>query len=78
VCSSDLFEVDGQAYHNVYARYAFGDEDRYSVYGGINNIFDDFGPILPSGLDNGNTRNIVSSLSDVEGREFYVGLRARW
>jgi len=80
VASTDnaFFEIDGQAYHNIYVRYAFGEGERYSVYGGVNNIFDEFGPFLPTGLDNGGSRNIVSSLNDVEGREFYVGLRARW
>ena len=41
----------------------------------VNNLFDDLGPFLPSGLDGGNSRNIVSSLNDLDGREFYLGAR---
>lgn len=73
-----FFEVDGETYHNLYLRYQFREDPRVTLYGGVNNVFDEFGPLVPSGLDNGNTRNIVSSLNDVEGREFYAGLRLRW
>ncbi len=80
VASSDneFFSVGSQTYHNLYLRYEFRNEPNMRVYAGINNIFDDLGPMIPTGLDHGNTRNIVSRLNDVEGREFYAGLRLRW
>ena len=70
------FSVGDEYFHRVYASYTFGDDDQYRVYGGVNNIFDNLGPLLPSGLDNGSSLNIVESLNDPTGREFYVGLRA--
>ena len=48
------------------------------IYGGVNNLFNEFGPFMPDGLNNGDSRNIVSALNDPAGREFYMGLRARF
>ena len=73
-----FFEVDGETFHNLYVRYVFRDNPSVSIYGGVNNVFDEFGPLVPNRLSNGNSRNIVSSLNDVEGREFYAGVRLRW
>ncbi len=69
------FSVGGQSFHRLYLSYYFGDNPRFSVYGGVNNLFDDAGPLLPTGLDNGGSRNIDSNLNDVLGREWYAGLR---
>jgi len=73
-----FFEVGGETFHRVFLSYRFGEDDRYRVYGGVNNIGDNHGPFLPSGLDNGSTRNIVNSLNDVVGREFFAGIRVRF
>ncbi|MDZ3833294.1 MAG: TonB-dependent receptor [Sphingopyxis sp.] len=72
------YKVKGQDYHRIYASYDFGKDDQYRIYGGINNLFNDYGPFMPDGLNNGNFRNIVSPLNDPAGREFYVGVRARF
>ncbi|MEM8817486.1 MAG: TonB-dependent receptor [Pseudomonadota bacterium] len=72
------FEVGGETYHNVFLSYRFGDDNRYRVYGGVNNIYDNYGPFLPDGLDTGGTRNITNDLNDVVGREFFAGLRVRF
>lgn len=72
------FKTGDEFFHRIYARYDFGADDRYRIYGGVNNIFDNFGPILPSGLDNGSSYNIVSDLGDIVGREFYAGVRVRF
>ena len=72
------FEVGGETFHRVFLSYRFGEDNRYRVYGGVNNIGDNHGPFLPSGLDNGSTRNIVSSLNNVVGREFFAGVRVRF
>ncbi len=72
------FRVKGQDYHRIYARYDFGADDRFSIYGGINNLFNSLGPLVPSGTLAGSSRNIVTSLNDAVGREFYLGARARF
>lgn len=72
------FSVDGQDFHRIYMSYTWGDENQYRIYGGVNNIFDDLGPLIPTGLDNGSSLNLVSSLNDVVGREVYVGTRIRF
>ncbi len=69
------FHIGSQAYHNFYIGYTLRNRPTVRLYAGVNNVFDDLGPFLPSGLDNGNSRNIVSSLNDLDGREFYVGAR---
>ena len=73
-----FFEVGDEYFHRIYAGYDFGRDEQYRIYGGVNNIFDNLGPLLPSGLDNGDSRNIVETLNDPVGREFYIGFRARY
>lgn len=70
------FSVGDEYFHRIYASYTFGDDDQYRIYGGVNNIFDNLGPLVPTGTDNGSDLNIVESVNDPTGREFYVGLRA--
>lgn len=72
------YRVDGQDYHRIYLSYDFGKKDQFRIYGGVNNLFNEFGPFMPDGLNNGDSRNIVSALNDPAGREFYMGLRARF
>lgn len=72
------FQIDGQDYHRISARYSFGPDDNYRISAGVNNIFNHTGPLYPSGTDGGSSLNISSSLSDSIGREFWVGLRARF
>ena len=73
-----FFQTGGEAFHRIFLAYDFGDDTRFRIYGGVNNIFNNFGPLLPTGLDNGGTRNIEEELNDALGREFFVGLRARF
>ncbi len=73
-----FFRVGDQDYHNFFMNYSFGGDSRFSIYAGVNNVFNDLGPLLPTGLDNGNSRNIVNRLNDLEGREFYAGVRLRF
>lgn len=76
--ADNYFHVGGQDYHRIYASYDFGNDDQFRINVGVNNIFNDFGPFLPGGLDHGSSRTIASDLNDSTGREFYVGLRARF
>lgn len=73
-----FFKADGQAFHRIYAAYDFGADNQFRIYGGVNNIFNNFGPLLPTGLNNGSSSNIVSELNDALGREFYMGARVRF
>ncbi|WP_164116697.1 TonB-dependent receptor [Sphingorhabdus sp. Alg239-R122] len=72
------FRVGNETYHDIYARYRFGSDARFTITAGINNIFDNYGPIIPSGTDTGSSRNIVSDLNDAVGREFFVGASIRF
>lgn len=69
------FHVEGQTYHNFYVSYTLQQQPRIKFYGGVNNVLNDLGPLVPSGLDYGSSRNIVTSLNNVTGREFYAGVR---
>ncbi|QSB44295.1 TonB-dependent receptor [Tsuneonella flava] len=75
---SEYFKVGGQAYHNLYMSYTLRNRPHIKIYGGVNNVFNDLGPFIPSGLNYGSSRNIVSALNDLDGREFYVGARFRF
>ncbi|PHR92444.1 MAG: hypothetical protein COA69_08710 [Robiginitomaculum sp.] len=72
------FKASDETFHRVYGSYTFGDDDQYRIYGGVNNIFDNIGPLMPTGLDHGGSHNITTDLNDPVGREFYVGVRARF
>ena len=74
----DYFETGSQSYHDIYVSYRLDGPGSVQMYGGVRNMLDDLGPILPSGLNNGSSRNIVSSLNSTIGREFYLGLRTNW
>jgi len=71
----DYFKVDSQSYHDVYVRYKLDDAYGAEIYGGVRNLLNDFGPFLPTGLDNGSSRNITSIINSTAGREFYAGIR---
>ena len=73
-----FFELEDETFHRIYARYDFGGDDQYRIYGGVNNIFDNLGPVYPTGTDGGSSLNITSDLNDITGREFYVGARVRF
>lgn len=73
-----FFEVDGQDFHRIFMSYTWGDDSQYRIYGGVNNLFDDLGPIVPTGTDSGSSLNLVTPLNDVVGREFFVGTRIRF
>ncbi len=70
----NFFEVDAWYRHDLYASYAPKALDNLSIYGGINNVFDDYGPLTPTGLDNGRSRNLNSNY-DIVGRYGYVGVK---
>lgn len=74
----EYFKADALAIHNLYLRYRIKGDTRIDLYGGVSNLFDEFGAVLPTGLDYGNSRNIISRLSNVTGREFYAGVKIRW
>lgn len=75
---NQYFRVKDQYYHSIYTRYEFGEDNQYRIYGGVNNIADNLGPLIPTGTSNGSSRNITSDLARPVGREFYVGARVRF
>lgn len=70
-------ETDPWMQHDLYADYAFGPAGQVRIFGGINNVFHDYGPFLPSGTESGGRRNFAPGY-DIDGRRFYAGVRARW
>ena len=73
-----FFRVSDQIYHRLNASYNFGEDDRYRIYGGIKNLRDDLGPLVPTGTDAGGSRNITTNLNEPVGREYFVGVRLRF
>ena len=75
---NEYFRVGSQTYHDLFARYTFRKNPRIRLYGGIRNLLNDHGPLVPTGLDHGSLRNIISEINNPIGREFYGGIRVRW
>jgi len=73
-----FFQFEDQFYHNVFARYEFGEDRRATVYFGVSNLTNNLGPFVPSGFNSGNSRNIVSPQNQLVGRQFYGGVRLRF
>lgn len=72
-------KVDAFFYNDIYANYAMGDAGQYSVYGGIDNLFDEQPPVLGQGVPGDVTgTNTAADVYDVYGRSFFVGLRAKF
>ncbi|WP_417478148.1 TonB-dependent receptor domain-containing protein [Maricaulis sp.] len=67
--------VDPWLQHDVSARIEL--RDGWRLFGGVNNIFHDYGPFLPSGTQSGDRRNFNPAY-DVVGRSVYLGLRRHW
>ncbi len=64
-------EVDAYWYHNVRAAYSF---DRYTVSGGVRNLFDKQAPRLSSPIEGNTDPNTY----DVIGRYFFMGVSAKF
>lgn len=63
--------------HDIYASYTFGNDHKYRVYAGINNIENQTGPYLPDGYASGENANVGDTYDRV-GRRFYMGLKFDW
>ena len=75
---SGYFKTGSQSYHDIYASYKFDNKYNAQIYTGVKNLANEFGTVVPSGLDHGNTRNIISNVNNTIGREFYAGVRVNW
>lgn len=73
-----FFQFEDQFYHNIFARYKFGEKRSKTVYFGINNLTNNLGAFVPSGFNSGNSRNIVSRQSRLVGLQVYGGVRLRF
>lgn len=69
--------IDPWMQHDLYAQYTPDRDGRLRLFAGINNLFHDYGPFLPSGTESGDRRNFTPGY-DVEGRRFFAGIRTRW
>jgi len=67
--------VDPWLQHDLSARIDLA--EGWRLFGGVNNVFHDYGPFLPSGTDSGDRRNFNPAY-DVAGRTVYLGLRRNW
>ena len=70
----DYLEVGSFIRHDLYAHYKFGNDNKFKLFFGINNLNDNKGPFLPTGTNSGSSRNF-SSAYDPIGRFFYAGIK---
>jgi len=74
--------ADSVIYSDLQARYTFNESPfggDFEVFGGIKNMFDEEGPLLAAGLDDGDTGvNTNGGVYDAIGRSFYVGAKVKF
>lgn len=68
-----FLRVGSEVRHDLYAHYEWGGARKFRVYAGINNIFNNTGPFLPSGTVSGRSGNFHSEY-DIVGRFIYAGV----
>lgn len=75
---NDAFNyADPETYHDIQVRYGFG--ENLSVFAGVNNIFDNDPPNLPSGTSSADTGcNRPCSVYDPFGRVYQFGVTKRF
>ena len=67
-------KIGSYLYHDVQARYVFGDERRYTAFVGIDNVFDKEPPFLGQGIPGDVTgTNTAADVYDAIRRYWYVG-----
>lgn len=54
-------------FHDVNARLRLGEDGHFEIYGGVNNLFDDDGPV-----------GSLNAAYDIYGRTYFLGARARF
>jgi len=71
--------VSSEVYNDINVEYSVGNEERYSFYAGVDNIFDAEPPFLGQGTPGDVTgTNTAADVYDAIGRSVYVGVRARF
>jgi len=82
-CATIECVADAVVYSDIQARYSFGESSfaggRFEVFGGIRNMFDEEGPLLPAGLTDGDTGvGTNGAVYDAIGRSLYVGGKVKF
>ena len=76
-----LNRVGDRFYHDMQVRYDVGDDKKFGIYAGIDNIFDSKAPYLP-GSHFGNVAatgtETAADVYDPFGRRFYVGAQVKF
>jgi iron complex outermembrane receptor protein len=70
--------IPSYTYHDLQAKYSFGEERRYDFYVGVNNLFDKQPPVVTDLTNQFPGTNTVASTYDLLGRRFYAGVRAKF
>jgi len=70
----DENDVPSTVYADIGARYRFGSEDQFELFGNVNNIFDQDPRATPSSLGRNGVSEFDPSQYDVLGRRFVIGV----
>ncbi|QPQ55234.1 TonB-dependent receptor [Allosphingosinicella flava] len=70
-------KIPSYLYHDVQLRYNIGDGNEFSLYGGVNNVFDKKPPFLPNPPFTASITGTETQADvyDPFGRRFYIGVR---
>ncbi len=68
--------IGDRFYHNL--RLALTLEDRYTIYGGVDNLFDSDPPLFPTSTAGTQALDTIPAYYDVFGRSYYIGTKLRF
>ncbi|GAA0855879.1 TonB-dependent receptor plug domain-containing protein [Aliiglaciecola litoralis] len=72
-------EIGSYVYHDLQARYRFGQDSNYEVYAGVDNLFDKEPPMLGQGIPGDITgTNTAADVYDAIRRYYYVGFQVNF
>jgi outer membrane receptor protein involved in Fe transport len=68
-------DISSYLYHDLSARYSFGSDGQYEVYGGLDNVFDKKPPLIDqNGASNITGTETAADTYDPIGRYYYAGV----
>lgn len=71
---NQYFAIGDKEYHNIAMRYYLDKDKKFRLTGGINNLTNSNGPLVPTGTNYGGAENIGTVSNNTAGREYYMGL----
>jgi outer membrane receptor protein involved in Fe transport len=73
-----VIKIKAFTYHDLQAKFAFGEDRRFEFYTGVDNMFDKQPPFIIGGNSQWPGTNTVADTYDLLGRMFYAGVTVKF